>query len=264
MVISFAHCLHIQASRFVKTFWQIAGTPTYQCETILPKGVIELIFSFGDAVSFYRDNQKQPVVTPRCFVNGMNDAAIRVHIPSYQSFFGIELQPAAVKKLLKTPSGEFLNEVTDLDLLNKEFHSLWYRLAESDSFEERVQLFEEWVVQKLCVIPEQEMAISAFLTGPSKPTNVIDLASKFCYSPRQLNRKSQELFGMSTEALIRYKRYVDALNLMHLRDETLTSISYNSHYYDQAHFIREFKEYTGLTPGNYRRQKSTLAGHLFQ
>ena len=69
---------------------------------------------------------------------------------------------------------------------------------------------------------------------------------------------------MSTEALIQYKRYVHALQLMHYSHQSLTGISYSCHYYDQAHFIREFKDYTGLTPGQYRRQKKNLVGHLFQ
>jgi AraC-like DNA-binding protein len=51
---------------------------------------------------------------------------------------------------------------------------------------------------------------------------------------------------------------------MHHSNETLTRIAYGCGYYDQAHFNREFKEYTGLTPGTYRQQQSHLAGHLFQ
>jgi AraC-like DNA-binding protein len=264
MVISFTHCHHDQAKEFVKAFWQTAGMPTYQSETILPKGVVELIFSFGDNVPFYRSNKDEVVCTPRCFVNGINVLPIQVTTPQNQIFFGIELHPAAVKKLLKTPCGEFLNSITDLELINKEFISLWQQLAETDSFEERVNMVQRWIIRKVCPVREQEKAISGFLTETQEPMNVSQLAANFCYSSRQLHRKAQELFGMSTETLIRYKRYVHALKLMHYTDDSLTRIGYHCHYYDQAHFIREFKEYTGLTPGDYRRQKGILAGHLFQ
>ena len=264
MVNSFTFCHHVHARRFVKAFWQTAGRPAYQCETILPKGVVEMIFSFDDPVPFYRNNQQQHVLTPRCFVNGINLATIQLNAPQQQSFFGIELHPAAVKKLLKAPCGVFLNSITDLELVNKEFYVLWQQLAEAGSFNERVQTAQEWIIQKLCPVHEQEMAISGFLDGNSEPVSVASLAANFCYSPRQLHRKTQELFGMSTEALIRYKRYIHALRLTHHTNETLTRIGYSSNYYDQAHFIREFKEYTGLTPGDYRRQKSGLPGHFFQ
>jgi len=264
MDISFAHCDHINASRFVRSFWQIAGAPNYQHETILPKGVVELIFSFGDDVFFSKSIQTQPVGIPRCFVNGMNNIPIKLHTPRRQVFFGVELHPAAVKKLLKVPCGEFLNAITDLQLVNKEFNSLWQQLAEAGPFEQKVQLFQQWIIGKLCPVHEQEMAISNFINETPEPVNVSTLAANFCYSSRQLNRKAQEIFGMSTEALIRYKRYVHALKIMHHTHETLTRISYHCNYYDQAHFIREFKEFTGLTPGEYRRQKGHLAGHIFQ
>ena len=128
MTASFTFCEHVQVSRFVKAFWQNTGTPTYQSEIILPKGVVELIFSFDDIV-LYRNSQEQYLSTPRCFVNGINDKAIELRIPQRQSFFGIELHPAAVKKLLRIPSGEFLNAFTYLELINKEFVGLWHQLS---------------------------------------------------------------------------------------------------------------------------------------
>jgi AraC-like DNA-binding protein len=137
-------------------------------------------------------------------------------------------------------------------------------LAEADSFESRVAITKQWLLKKMSPIHDRERCISRFLATDPTPVSVAGLASEFCYSTRQLHRKTAELFGMSTEALIGYRRYVHALRLIHYSNESLTRIGYDCHYYDQAHFIREFKEYAGLTPGEYRQQKSRLAGHLYQ
>jgi AraC-like DNA-binding protein len=264
MTSSFALCSDLPSAQFVKAFWQTEGRPHYQAETILPKGVVEFIFSFNDAPAFNQNGALDFRDVPRCFINGFNDCSLQLRTPEHQAFFGIELQPAALKKLVNVPCGEFLNAVTDLEAISTEFSVLWHRLAAAASFNERVAIAKRWVLQKLCSLPDQEMAISAFLAAPLQPVSVKSLASQFCYSSRQLHRKAKELFGMSTEALIQYKRYVHALQLMHHSNQSLTCISYDCHYYDQAHFIREFKDYTGLTPGQYRQQKSRLVGHLYQ
>jgi AraC-like DNA-binding protein len=160
----------------------------------------------------------------------------------------VVLQPAAVKKLLAVPSGTFLNAITDLELIDKTFGAIWHQLAACQDFEERVRFMQYWVLQKLSAIHQQEAALSQFLNSTDEVNTVAELPSNFCYSTRQLHRKVQELFGMSSEVLLRFKRYQQALHHMHHRTETLTRIAYSSGYYDQAHFNREFKEYTGPYP----------------
>jgi len=263
MTTAFTLCHDAQAKRFVRSFWQTQGSPTYQSETILPKGIVEIIFSFDDAVSFSRNSQTGHTPTLRCFINGMNDMPVQLIIPEKQTFFGMVLYPVAVKKLLKIPSGEFLNNIADLETINKEFNSLWHQMAEVDSFHARVAIAQQWLKEISSETYEQEMAISSFLDGSLNTASVNDLAAQFCYSTRQLHRKAKELFGMSTEGLIRYKRYVHALQETHHSPESLTRIGYKCLYYDQAHFIREFKDFTGITPGEYRHQKQWLAGHLY-
>ncbi|HEY1021802.1 MAG TPA: AraC family transcriptional regulator [Flavisolibacter sp.] len=264
MTSSFAPCNDLPFAQFVKAFWQTEGRPQYIAETILPKGVVELIFSFKGTVAFQQKAALDFRDVPRCFVSGLTDCPLQLRTPQHQVFFGIELHPAALKKMVNVPCGEFLNAVTDLEAISKECSVLWHRLAAAASFNERVAIAKHWILQKRCALPDQEMAVSAFLTAPMQPVSVKSLASRFCYSSRQLHRKARELFGMSTEELIQYKRYVHALQLMHHSNQSLTRIGYDCHYFDQAHFIRAFKDYTGLTPGQYRQQRSRLVGHLYQ
>jgi AraC-like DNA-binding protein len=263
MTTYFSYCTDIHVRKFTKSFWQTEGAPVYTLETILPKGAVEIIFSFGDPLSFSDAGNKISTI-PRCFVTGIRDIPVQLAIPARQSFFGFELHAAAVKKLLKLPAGELHNTISDLEDIDAGFTDLWHQLAASASFESKVKLSSQWINRKSSPIQDREFYMSAFLTQSPSSLSVAGLASEFCYSTRQLHRKTAELFGMSTEALIGYRRYMHALQLMHYSNDTLTGIGYDCNYYDQAHFIREFKAYTGLTPGDYRRQKSKLAGHIFQ
>ena len=94
--------------------------------------------------------------------------------------------------------------------------------------------------------------------------SVKELAQSLCYSPRQLSRKMAEATGMNTEEILLYKKYLHAVHLMHHTDWSLTQIAYQSNFSDQSHFIKSFKTYTKMTPGEYRAGKSYVKGHIFE
>jgi AraC-like DNA-binding protein len=58
--------------------------------------------------------------------------------------------------------------------------------------------------------------------------------------------------GVSPKQLGKLIRLQSALKMMlNKEDESLTSIAYNNEYYDQAHFIKDFKEFTGVSPKEF-------------
>ena len=181
MTSAFAHCNDIHVNHYAKAFWQTDGEPGHALETILPKGVVELIFSFGDPIPF-NENTKNFISTPRCFISGMRDTRIQLISPARQSFFGVELHPVAVKKILRLPAGELLNEITDLENIDKAFTSLWHRLAEAGSFESRVFITKQWLLKKMSPIQDRERSISHFLTTDPSPVSVTGLASELVRS----------------------------------------------------------------------------------
>ena len=93
MTSSFAPCTDMHCAQFVKAFWQTEGRPAYRAETILPKGVVELIFSFKDTVGFNQNGSADFAHVPRCFINGLNDSPLKLRTPEHQAFFGVELLP---------------------------------------------------------------------------------------------------------------------------------------------------------------------------
>ncbi|MNY46150.1 HTH-type transcriptional activator Btr [compost metagenome] len=75
------------------------------------------------------------------------------------------------------------------------------------------------------------------------------LSTEIGLSQRQLSRRFQENIGLSPKAYLRVSRFVQSLQ--HLKKYpliSLTEVAYQSGYYDQAHFIRDYKVYTGHSP----------------
>jgi AraC-like DNA-binding protein len=107
--------------------------------------------------------------------------------------------------------------------------------------------------------------LNHFVSGTDQhDATVIEIARSLCYSPRQLSRKMAEATGMNTEEVLLYKKYLHAMHLIHHTDLPLTKIAYQSHFSDQSHFIKSFRAYSGMTPGEYKADKSRMQGHIYE
>ena len=166
---------------------------------------------------------------------------------------------------MKVPAREFSDLIVDMTLIDPVFGSLWHQLAEQNSFNERVAVICNWLEKKLPSFEPQEQMVNNFLSGIYQhDLTVTELASSLCYSPRHLSRKMIDATGLNTEGILLYKKYLHAVHLIHHTDLALTKIAYESNFADQSHFIKAFKTFAGMTPGDYRSGKGFVKGHLYR
>jgi transcriptional regulator GlxA family with amidase domain len=75
------------------------------------------------------------------------------------------------------------------------------------------------------------------------------VASLACLSLRQFERVSRERLGVSPKFFARLSRFSNAYRLRERQPQmSWTSIAHESGYFDQMHFIRDFKTFSGITP----------------
>ncbi|MES2689422.1 MAG: helix-turn-helix domain-containing protein, partial [Bacteroidota bacterium] len=87
--------------------------------------------------------------------------------------------------------------------------------------------------------------------------SVDELSARLNINRRQLERKFSTAIGLSPKQLSKVIRLQSVLKMMATKGFTsLSSVAYEGEYYDQAHFIKDFKEFTGLSP------KQFYAGNL--
>lgn len=245
--------------------WQVDGFPNQQ-ETIIPKGVVEIIFDFGENIPVQAQFGKEHYQLPRVFINGFNTSPIQLQHPQGHTFFGVQLHTTVIKSVFGVRAQEFANRAVDLTLVDPFFAVLWQHMAEQNSFEKRVALITSWLESKRIDLHPQDKMLHHFLDNPDQlAQNVTSLAKTLCYSPRHLSRKIYALTEMNTEELLSYKKYLYSIQLMHHSTElSLTEIAYASNFSDQSHFIKSFKTFAQLTPGEYRNRKSPVPGHLYE
>jgi AraC-like DNA-binding protein len=259
---------HISASSKLATYvtgiWELWGGHGIN-ETILPQGIVEMVFNLGDPMTGGTIGAQPSCSAPRCFIQGVNTEIVQVAYAGQQHLFGIRLHPGMVKSLIGVLPFELKNTLVDLTLIKPDFNSLWHRLKEAISFAERVKILEDTLPTIPAVDCQRtEKLCSLFMAdGLQSFQSINGLSEEVYYSTRHLNRKTQSLFGISAEELITYKKYLHAVKLMHFTNESLTSVAYDSGFFDQAHFCRIFKSYAGITARQYRQKKSALPYHLF-
>lgn len=259
--------LHIPAASrledYVAMVWEIKGEQNIQ-EIILPQGVLEIVFNFAADISGLMPQKQTILQAPRCFVQGIHTHSVHAAYSGQQHLFGIRLHPYQLQSFLGILPSELNNSTIDLTLINAGFDRLWHQLIELSSFEQRVGLLERELQPLSGVACSRSKHLSnLFLSDGAENFQTVDgLARQVCYSSRQLNRVSHQLFGLSAEELTLYKKLVESVKLIHFANQSLTQVAYNAGFYDQAHFCRVFKSYTGLTPNEYKKRKSDLPFHI--
>lgn len=251
-------------NEYITSIWEVNGLRDVT-EVILPKGIFEMVFNLADEMKGILPFGQNAVSTPKCFVQGINTHVINVNYEGQQHLFGIRLQPHMVQSLLGIMPSELNNIIVDLTLIKSEFEFIWYQLREAKSFEERVKVIEAvFPILSDANNPRIKRLSQLYLENSIQNFQSVDqLTNQVYYSSRHLNRKVHSLFGMSAEELIIYKKFLHAVNLMHVEKTTLTDITYRSGFYDQSHFSRVFKKYSGITAKEYQTKKGDLPFHLF-
>lgn len=270
---------HSPLQDYITLIWELDGNISEK-ELILPKGIIEIIFNLSCPMSAVLPGGKFISKAPVCFIQGIHTSVTKVYYQDHQHLFGLRLKPHAVRSLLGIKPSEVSNQAIDLTLINPHFRTIWDQLVEAASFGERITVVESQfspkdmrtchrteLLSNLFLDDSLQLMIHQKLNYDTRQINVFEsvdtLARKVCFSARHLNRKSKELFGINAEELIRYRKFVNAVKLIHIGKYSLSEVAHLSGFYDQSHFIRVFKAYSSMTPRMYEKGKGRLPFHLF-
>ena len=90
-----------------------------------------------------------------------------------------------------------------------------------------------------------------------------DIVSTIGFTRRRIEQRFLESTGLSMGAFVRKNRFQNAINILNSRlSWSLTRIGLEAGYYDQSHFIREFKGYSGLTPKRFLLEQEETKGDV--
>jgi len=122
---------------------------------------------------------------------------------------------------------------------------------------------EEFLKQILAKqrIEENYVTRAARMICNSQIKSIQEISEKVNISQRQLERKFAELIGVSPKQYLRLTRIKKVIQMIeHNQSLNLTDIAYYCGYFDQAHFIKDFKHITDQTPSSYINERQKFIG----
>lgn len=241
----------------------------FRRQTIFPSGCHGLFFRLGKpAVIIQADTQLNNGNPMHAFgfMGGIQTNTISLNFESYH-FLGVQLQPAACYALFGLPASELTNMALECHNISKDMHLIEEQLLELDTFEKRAHCVENWLFSFFNPSMEAAMAVQMEhrlkALSSTEPVGSLPYAKLLGYSRSQTHRLFMKWFGLSPGVYWRYKKFLKGLETIHHEDEhSLTQVALASGFYDQAHFTRTFKEFTGISPKVYQRDKSPIPGHI--
>jgi AraC-like DNA-binding protein len=161
--------------------------------------------------------------------------------------------PGAARHFFTTALKDFNGQAIELGELWPDAHELEEKLSAAENNEERAFILQESLVKKLRTNYCSDESVTHCLWQLNLhkgALNAQQLADGVGLSRRQLGRRFNDHIGMAPKEFARVSRFIHSLkHLKRYPALSLTEVAYESGYYDQAHFIHDYREFAGMTPG---------------
>lgn len=199
---------------------------------ILPDACIDLVIDF--------------VNNSICFA-GFSKETEDFHLDKKIDYMGVRLKPSIFYLLFHIETDRVMDHEIPFYEIEKEF-PLTEILALKDT-NERMEYLKNYLCQKTKGKTEMPFleVVEELYKSPKEQT-VIAIAEKFGYHERHLYRVFKANYGVSPKVLLNILRLHLCLTFLLEKNMNLVEIACLCGFYDQSHFIKEIKKYTGISP----------------
>lgn len=237
-------------------------------QTIVPDGCMEMIFHYGDLYKQYTENGNS-IIQPKCFVIGQLTQPLEIEPTGRTGIFSVRFHPNGFLPFSTAPIKKMENKAVSLEeLFGDDGLEIQQKILNTNSTEKRIELVESFLLERLTDANTIDRIVKSTVDSILKANgqlSVDELSQQIKINRRQLERKFSSTIGLSPKQLSKTIRLQATLNmLLNKKFTSLTALAYENDYYDQAHFIKDFKELTGFTPkefyGNNLKMSSLFYG----
>ncbi len=257
-------------SAFVECFYACAGPMPFAVEKVMPAPYADLKINFGDAFRARRadDGQVSEGLT-ESWCMGVWDEFHTITWPESPDFIGVRFRPGGAYAVLGVEVGELANSIVALDaVLGRFAGEVRERLYEAGSTEARFAVLDAMLTSAIRRRPDSGRIFPALkvLETSHGHVAVADLAEVSDMSQKHLITLFNRLIGVPPKTMARLYRMQHVIDTLDIGQPVMwTSVAQDHLYFDQAHFNKDFKRFTGHTPGEYlglrRRIASEAPGH---
>ena len=258
-------------SKYIKCFWvmQSPGAESSSQERILPDGCTEIVFNLADPFR-QQDPDNNPQLQPLTLLVGQMRRHLLIAPTGRVKLVGVRFWPGGAYPFLRLPQDEIADRVIALDLvlgaIGRELES---RISEALTTSGIVREIEAVLLARLSRFrapDEAELEAIHLILRSGGCLPIESLAEEMGISFRKLDRRFNARVGLPPKTLCRIIRFQRALKMIErssVRPDWVR-IALECGYYDQAHFIKEFKTFSGTEPTTYFHEPAVMSDHFTQ
>jgi AraC-like DNA-binding protein len=257
----------------IKYFWALRSDGDVVIDhKLLPVSNTDFILNLSRPITYITGERN--VITCRGFhFNGLHERHYTLRQSGILNVVGVSFFNAGAYPVLKTPLDTFSNGTIELSCVLKDAARSIEDILNAAGIYTGSQKSREtfWGIDNDVILKIENEIVKATDAAliPSKP--VLDMinrffadqtgVSAFCGTygvhPRTLERTIKRYVGLSPKQCQRISRFHTAMKMIASKGK-LTHIAYDNNYYDQSHFIKEFKHFSGCTPTEFLEQKNSI------
>ncbi len=251
---------------FVKDIMEIKGHSVKTSVRLYPRNTPEILINLGEPIQGEMGSNTARI--KRYIIQGSKTTYANVEHPAYCHFLSIRFTTNGYYKLLGMPQNEFTDQFFNLDdLIDRKIEHLIPALQNTLSPEGRFQILEKWLNKEFCKKEIPSKLLSDFVIkylNRNPDASVKQLAQQTGFTRKHLVHRFKKEAGLTIKEYQKILRIYRVLKQIDkTREISWAKLAGRFGFYDQSHFIKDFKQYTGLTPTDYLNQQifnKSLAG----
>jgi len=261
----------LELHNFIDTFWVFEndfGVPTDDSRVIAPNGKAKFIYSYLNGLSTIDNGVKTDYQEQEIFFIGIWDKPVTLSSKARSTgTIGIELTPNGLHRFTRLSAFEILNKIyTFSDIYGSAGRDLLERLSNTPSLEGKIEELQNFLIKIVEFTNRNNSLIDysvQLIKNSSGLVTIKELEDKLGYSKRYIDMLFKDHLGISPKTysgIVRFQAFYDMW--ANSDDTDFYKDNFQELYYDQAHFIKEFKKFTGHSPKQYAGLKNEF-GKIF-
>lgn len=245
-------------SEYVHMLWYWEDYhPPHPKERILPAGMIEITINLSPEPFRIDKPQQGQQVIPYAVISGAQSRFFVIETARPMSILSVWFKAGGALPFLGVAGHELANLHLPLEALwGADAMCLYEQLHKAKSVQARFLCLEAALMQRLVKSvprhPSVGLALQRFQRMPHPPTIRSVLADIALSAPRFIQVFREDV-GMTPKQFCRVVRFQRAVRLI-ARGGTALDVALACGYYDQSHFINDFKAFAGIVPSVYAPQ----------
>jgi transcriptional regulator GlxA family with amidase domain len=245
----------------VRCFWFLRGDDMGgEPQVIVPDGRLEIILHLANPFSRLDAEHRAHVQSPS-LLSGQLTAPIKLCANGATDIVGIRFRTAAASAVLRVPLAELTDRVEALnDAAPSLAQSLYAAAASGLTPQSRVDALARALTRFVHRTPDP-LATAVVQSIESTPSLRLRLvADQYGVTPRTLERRLREHAGLPPNVLRRLLRFRRAFRMLDQAPAgTWAQVAARAGYFDQAHLIRDFRQFAGAAPSEFLGTEPELA-----